>query len=253
MASVALLEEKQAISLLPMYVCRNRGEKILAEVASKKETLAEALDELQSLIDGEISQFTWMERFCNSKPEDRSCTSSLVAFFFELMAIAKSAGVPYELAVVRYVNMIPKGEQVYSKIKSSVKADMSEAEASTLFQTIRPLLEPEQNEARNDVFISSQEKGEVADLRNQVTRLSRQFTEAFKAQEPEAENQEDDTEAYFQKRMQKSKKMSCKICKKKGHESATCFQRVCSKCEGKGHDSDVCPSKFKPRNTSRQR
>ena len=67
-ASVALLDEKQAIALLPSYVCRTKGDQIVAEVAAKEETLTKALDQLQLLIDGEISEFTWMSRFCETNP-----------------------------------------------------------------------------------------------------------------------------------------------------------------------------------------
>ena len=251
-SSVALLKEEQAISLLPMYVCRNRSEQLLAEVAAKKEKLDEALDELQLLIDGETSPFTWMDRFCSAKPDDPTCTASLLSFFYELMSFAEKAGIPHTQAVIRYLNVIPKGEQVYTKIKSSVKDSMTAAEVNELFRVIRPMLEPERNEPITEVFLSNSTTDEVADLKSQLAKLSKQFNEAFGTPGSETESLKDESEAYFQKRGN-HKKTICKICKKKGHESAACFHRVCEKCEGKGHDADVCPSKGKLKKTVTQR
>ncbi len=101
-ASVALIEEKQALKLLPTYVCRTPGDQLLAEVAAKEDTLEKALDQLQILIDGDITDFTWMSRFCEKKLEDSS-TAGQTALFFELMKIGKNAGLEH-MTMIRSFN-----------------------------------------------------------------------------------------------------------------------------------------------------
>ena len=52
LAATALVAEQQQIKLLPAYGARDAGEILIAESCTEKETIAEALNELESLIDG---------------------------------------------------------------------------------------------------------------------------------------------------------------------------------------------------------
>ena len=138
-ASVALIEEKQALRLLPTYVCRTPGDQLLAEVAAKEETLEKALDQLQTLIDGEISDFIWMERFCGAKLDDPS-TAGQTALFFELMKIANNAGLSPQKAVLRFLNIIPSGKVIYRKIRDDIVENLDDDQLPKLFKKIQPLL-----------------------------------------------------------------------------------------------------------------
>ena len=255
-ASVTLLEEKQAIALLPTYVCRTKGDRILAEVAAKESTLTKALDKLQTLIDGEISEFTWMDRFCNAKPEDTDIPT-LTAFFFEITDIAVSAGLPAEKAVLRFLNVIPSGKVIYRRIKGDITANMDDDALVAIFTKIQPLLTNKALEGKENVsvkndperesFLSQTGNNEVAELRGQLEQLQQRFAQALEPGTEESEMESSD-EAFYEKRKQSNRKFrQCKICNKKGHDDAFCWKRICKKCSGKGHDADKCPSKAIPK------
>ena len=246
-ASVALLDEKQALALLPSYVCRTKGDQILAEVAAKETTLTKALDQLQVLIDGETTEFTWMNKFCEASPIDTSI-SSQTAFFFELTQIAANAGFPPEKAVIRFLNVVPSGKNIYQKMKSEIKEGMADTSIFLLFKKMQPMLKEKENQdtqesgIKNEMesFMAYPESTEVIKLREKVQLLEDKFNQQMASAETENYCP---NEKFQNDNRKKMRVMKCKICGRKGHEDTSCWKRTCKNCSGQGHDEDVCPSK----------
>ena len=250
-ASVALLDEKQALALLPSYVCRTKGDQILAEVAAKETSLTKALDQLQVLIDGEISEFTWISRFCEAKPAELS-VSSQTAFFFELLAIAASAGFTAQKAVVRFLNVIPSGKNTYHKIKGDINADMDDDAAFALFKRIQPFLKENDSQeelevsikGESDSFMVCPESDEIAKLRDHVLQLEDKVNQQLAADDSESSHSEtQENHTFFEKTSKAKNNRKCNVCGKKGHDREYCWKRICENCSGKGHDTDKCPSR----------
>jgi hypothetical protein len=254
-ASVALIEDKQALRLLPTYVCRSTGDQLLAEVASKETTLDKALDQLQILIDGEISEYTWMRRFCDAKLEVSS-TAGQTAFFFELMKIAKNAGLTPQKGVLRFLNNIPMGETIYSKIRYEVGDELDDTKLLVLFKKIQPMLKQTRdisslsqcqykaNTEETDTFHAQSTGGALAELHNKLDHLQQRFDQEFGEDEQSeiSEISEISQDTFFgQKKMKKTYK--CTICNKTGHDNKLCWKRICEKCSGRGHDKESCASK----------
>ena len=251
-ASVALIEDKQALKLLPTYVCRSTGDQLLAEVAAKEASLEKALDQLQILIDGEISEYTWMRRFCDAKLEVSS-TAGQTAFFFELMKIAKNAGLTPQKGVLRFLNNIPMGETIYSKIRYEVAEEIDDTKLLVLFKKIQPMLKQTRDitslsqcqykanteESDIDSFHTEGAGGTLAELHNKLDHLQQRFDQEFGGDE----QSEISLDTFFGQKKTKKTYYKCTICNKTGHDNKLCWKRICEKCSGTGHDKENCPSK----------
>ena len=257
-ASVALLDDKHAVKLLPIYVNRSPGERVLAEIAAKESSLSSALDKLQTLIDGTTTTFTFMDQFCNSRPTDLS-QSGLTAFFFELAQIGVKAGLESDKIIIRYLNVIPCGRKIFDKFKDEIKAQMDDAACIALLQKFQPMFAKKNDEPKVSQSLNKAVKEEPQEMfytesfttiNEKLTGLQDQLNSLMVQDEnvssdSDSEFDPDDGEEYvfYQKSQNKFPSLKCPVCNKKGHTASKCFKRICKNCNGRGHDSKICPTK----------
>ena len=81
-ATAGLDTEKRKVDYLPLYICRNEGEREIAFLATKEKTLDEALAVISELIEGKPSPVETTRRFFDFNTADRS--KDLKSVFFSL-------------------------------------------------------------------------------------------------------------------------------------------------------------------------
>ena len=96
-AATALLDEKQKIALLPIYVNRNFGDQSWAYQTTEFESLHEALDFLERHIDGSKSSLVKVTDFFNIQLDvnpQALTRSDLSLYWFKVQESGRGAGAP---------------------------------------------------------------------------------------------------------------------------------------------------------------
>ena len=198
---------------MPLYINRSSGDKQWAYRAAEQPTIALALKQLETQLDGEKSRLTQsIEFFCIS-PSDSDMTnrSAISSFWFKVQDAGKDLGVTNDLIVYKFLQHVPNGNKVYEKLKETINPSMTEQDMTAVFDKA-------QNEASN-----------------------------FHVRDPEESNckveeSDEDDQVYFGgNRSQTKQGMFCKICRKSNHTAKNCYHRRCFNCQGNGHDTAKCP------------
>ena len=137
--ATALVTEQQQINLLPAYGARDAGEILIAESCTEKETIAEALNELESLIDGTPTVLNQFNSFWSCKPIKKRY-NELVAFYFVLVNECKEAKIPYNMIIMRYLNFIPGAEKIFNDHKEKIRSTMTAAQMAEVFGDVKKKL-----------------------------------------------------------------------------------------------------------------
>ena len=120
LAATATLTDAQKKAMIPAYVHRNDGEVLIAEAASAKDSLVNALNELEILIDGDPGVITKINDFWALKAASRSY-NDIVSYFFLLKNEAEFAGVSKDMMLIKFFNTMPGGEKIYESQKTVIK------------------------------------------------------------------------------------------------------------------------------------
>ena len=252
-AATALLEEKQRIALLPIYVCRTAGETEIAHLAATKTTLEEAIKEIGLLIDGKRSRIHYTKEFFEVKPGDQSA-QEITTTFFKLRALQEDAQIPPDVMFTRLLSFLNCGEKFYEENADMIIPQLTNDNMIALFKKLQsklsskkdtPKIKPEEEmyqyeegECSNNT--SAEGRGWYNEVKEDIDEL-KDMMKDLKAKD-EAE------EAYYYskpKDQRQRKAKFCKICKKTNHTEDSCFKRQCFKCKGYGHNQKDCPSYFK--------
>ena len=122
--------------MIPAYVHRNNGVVSIAEAACEKDSLVNALKELESLIDGDPSRITRVNEFWPLKPTSKS-NIDLVSYFFSLKNEAAFAGITNEMLVIKFLDAVPGGERIFESNKDKIKADMEISAVTEIFKAVQ--------------------------------------------------------------------------------------------------------------------
>ena len=139
LAATALVTEQQQINLLPAYGARDAGEILIAESCTEKETIAKALNQLESLIYGTPTVRNQFSSFWSCKPIKKSY-NELVAFYFVLVNECKEAKIPYNMIIMRYLNFIPGAEKIFNEHKENIRSTMTAAQMAEVFGDVKKKL-----------------------------------------------------------------------------------------------------------------
>ena len=115
------------------------GEILIAESYTEKETIAEALNELESLIDGTPTVLNQFNSFWSCKPIKKSY-NYLVALYFVLVNEGKVAKIPYNIIIMRYLNFIPGAEKICNDHKEKIGSTMKAAQMAEVFGDVKEKL-----------------------------------------------------------------------------------------------------------------
>lgn len=250
-AVAGLANDKARIAYIPFAVQRSTADTKWALEAIKKNTLREALDELEARIDGKKTRLVAASEFFNLKPASEiTMDSELSALFFDVLEKGAAAAVPHDLVMLKFIQFVPQASKLFDGCEADIKADMTETKMVAIFDKVRKKLSknnvPEAAashvQVKQEVFYSGEEHVPkwAADLRNQVEGIK----EVLGMQETSSS----DDQAYYSNNKAKIteglKNKLCSICSKKSHSAENCYQRICDKCNGKGHDKENCPSVY---------
>ena len=266
LAATALLTKEQKLSILPLYVNRSAGDQAWAYEAAKKETIEEALTELQARIDGKESLLVSSQKFFElSLPEaDKSNRSAVSSFWFKVVESGEAAGVPINLILCKFLQNVAHGNKVFVKNKSKIVPEMTSTDANTIFEEIqeklleKPVYSPKVKV--EEVFHSSDVQSVsqmFSKLQEQIDDIKITIDQSNIVAQSESElsdmeecSDEDDNPVLFYKNSKSKNQMYCTICNKTNHTKKFCNKRKCDNCHGVGHDSEKCPS-FKKKHTSK--
>ena len=255
-AATATYKDAEAIKFLPIVVDRSPADQKWATAATKQATLKEALDELESRLDGRKTRFVAMKDFFNLKPTATVSLETLETFFFQALEAGKAAEISNDVIAIKFLEFVPGATKLFNDNKAHIKTDMTEDQLIAFFDTVRAKLatlnpKDEPRAVKEEVFqlntAESSEAEEVLpkwaeELKSQVFAL----TKTFKARNAATFTSTDSSmdESYMvDKEKDRTSKGPCPICKKQGHSKKTCYRRVCGRCSGKGHDEDMCASR----------
>ena len=262
LAATATLKDEEKMAMLPAYVHRTNGEVLIAEVCAGKTTLEEALKELENLIDGEKNKMIRVNEFWIIKPDSLSYTD-LMSFFFTLTYEGKLAGVSFEMIMIKFLNALTKGEEIYNSNKDKIKEGMTEVTLLEVFQTIKTKIRKASKDVKSShvivkkepleemgIFVANSENvpSWANELRNEVHDLKGALQDVQFYQENMANdsqimlNSSVNGSANYSKNPLPNKR-KCWICDKPGHFANSCQQRKCSKCGKPGHIESQCYSK----------
>ena len=121
-------KEADRVKMLPLAVNRSGADRAWAVRAAKKATLEEALDELESRLDGEPSRWTLTTDFYKLAPSQPLKPANLGDFFFAVLDTGVAAKVPYDLIAIKFLEHIPGGQKIYNDLKEKVDVAKTEAE-----------------------------------------------------------------------------------------------------------------------------
>lgn len=247
-ASTSLLEDAQKIGYLPIAVDRSPADQKWASEATKKETLKDALDELELRLDGRKTLFQATSDFFDLKPGSKISPANMSEFFFEALEAGKAAAVTNDMIAMKFLKHMPGATKLYSENEKKIKREMTEAHLMALFDDVKEKVTKRAKKPAEvtEVFLTEESEPMpkwAAELKAQVSALESSF-HSFSSTDSGAEDQH---RAYLVSK-EKFKKSSeplkpCTICGKSNHSERKCFKRVCAKCSGKGHDADKCATR----------
>ena len=139
-AATSGLQPAEQIAFLPLYVGkdgRDEEEQTIATMCGEgKTTLAEVLDEFESLIDGERSRMDIFNEVFDIKPKSDDFTG-LTNFYFRLTKDGKSAGMTFDLIFMRFLKFVRNGRKFYEQKKAGITSAMTEAQTLALFKELQ--------------------------------------------------------------------------------------------------------------------
>lgn len=259
LAATATLTKEEKIALLPIYVNRTKGENEIAHLATKEAEVKEALDLIETLIDGMTSIVKLTNSFFDVSAKDKDITS----LFFELLAAGKACNVDNELIMIRFCGLVKNGEKFYDDNKASIKAAMTDATMMKLFQAAKAkIADPPKVKVEKDYVWAAAAVEEPPQWANEIherlDEIERQNSKPGYDEQDETDSEESVNYVNQRNPNFEKKKLTCYICKKPGHLADRCYKRKCDQCKGIGHDKKDCPSgksnfqrrSYKPRNQS---
>jgi hypothetical protein len=151
-------KDADKLGCLAVYIHRTDGEKELAYQASEKESLDAAFTFLEELIDGPPCEFLESEEFFKLNPKGPS-VDAIRSYFFELYGVSKSAKIPTDVFLKRFLSNVSGGKKLYDSNKEAIKTGLSDDEIVTVFKSImeklRKRTEEEVKEAKEESFVFS--------------------------------------------------------------------------------------------------
>ena len=217
-----------------------------ATAATKQESLKEALDELESRLDGKKTRFVAMKEFFNLKPPTKISLENLSSFFFDALEAGKAAEVTKDVIALKFLEYVPGSTKLFNDNKGDIKADMTEEQLITFFDTVKTKLstlkhKEETGTIKEEVFqLNTEDSSEVEDvipkwaeeLKSQVSTLTKTFMPRKAATFTSTDSSTSMEDSYMvdrQKEKAHASKGPCEICNKQGHVAKTCYQRICTK------------------------
>ena len=266
LAATALLTKEQKLSILPLYVNRSAGDQAWAYEAAKKETIEEALAELQARIDGtETIMVTSQKFFELSLPDaDKSNRSAVSSFYFKVVESGEAAGVPKNLIVCKFLQNVAHGSKVFVKNKSKIVPEITNEDVNNIFEEVqeklleKPVASPKVKveevfhssdvQSVSQMFSKLQEQ--IDDIKISIDHSNIVAISDCESSDMEECSDEDENPVLFYKNSKGKNQMYCTICNKTNHTKKFCNKRKCENCQGLGHDAEKCPS-FKKKHTSK--
>ena len=222
--------EKKKVDYLPLYICRNEGEREIAFLATKEKTLAV----ISELIEGKLSPVETSRRFFDFNTSDRS--KDLKSVFFSLRALGDSANIIKDVVMLRFLGLVPAGEQLYNENKESFVPEMTDTQLLALFVKFQPKLnkasvkrESISNNVKQErsgdgyVFTTEEESNmntppwieTMENLRGELNSIKDYLNDKDEEVEPDNETPKEpsEAEAFYVKQASKERKR-CYICDK---------------------------------------
>ena len=124
-AATATYKDAEAIKFLPIVVDRSPADQKWATAATKQATLKEALDELESRLDGRKTRFVAMKDFFNLKPTATVSLETLSTFFFQALEAGKAAEISNDVIAIKFLEFVPGATKLFNDNKAHIKTDMT--------------------------------------------------------------------------------------------------------------------------------
>ena len=153
MAATALLKEEKNIAILPIYMSRSNGDQQWAYKAAEKDTIKDALKELELHLDGEKTALVAANEFfvlcpTEEKPISRAAVSS---FWFRVRDMGGVAEMSIDMMILKFLNFVPQRSKFFEKMKDSIKADMSEADMTKIYEEVQRRVDQGAGKEKEDV------------------------------------------------------------------------------------------------------
>ena len=261
LAATATLKDDQKKQMIPAYVHRSDGEVLLAEAAIKEDTLTAALSELEELIDGTPGRVTSVNEFWALKPASQSYTD-LVSYFFLLQSEAELAKITHDMLLLKFLNAVPEGSQVYDNNADKFTADMSKDDVKAIFKIVKDKLTvikksttacesiPQIKKEREDFDVFVAEEGiprweeELRDGLHNVQGMLGMYQgdDDHETDSPDEERMQSVmyNKPGFQAKGSNLSESKCWICLESGHYANRCRRRKCVRCGKEGHHEKQC-------------
>jgi len=269
-ATAGLDSEKKKIDYLPLYVCRNEGEREIAFLATKEDTLDKAFKKITELIEGKASLVESTRRFFAFNTSDVSL--DLKSIFFKLRALGDEAKITKDVVMLRFLGLVAAGEKFYDENKGDFKAEMTDAKMLELFVKLQPKLNVAEakreatikkeinvkQERTGDGYVFTAEEESMPawvetmeDLRGELNSIKDYLIDKDEEDEPpdnDSTKEPSEDGAFYVKQGRNSRRRTpCEICGKISHFAAQCFRRKCDMCHRTGHSAHECNAgKSKP-------
>ena len=237
----SVLSEKQLIGYIPVVVARSLAEQKWAVIAAKKETLENALDELELRIDGKKPRFVAITDFLDLKPNSSLDEAGISEYFFKTVEAGQVAGVAGDMIASKFLQFAPEGSKIFEKNEDLIKPDMNEDDLITLYDAVKEKMAKKAS-TKCSPLTHAGDKEDIPewalDLKGQIEALS--VSIEAKASTSCSDARKSD-EVFFGRK------------ETDGEENL-----VCTRCSGIGHDVSVCTSKrlnrsSKPKNGKKER
>lgn len=249
-AATSLLTKAQQIGHLPIAVDRSLADQKWASEAAKKETLKEALDELQLRLDGKKTRIQAMSEFFKLQAVGSLSPANMSDFFFKVLEAGKAAALSNDVIAIKFLEHMPGGTKMFTDKEAEIKSDMTENNLIALFDYVKEKISKRAKkpavEIETSAFMAAEEEPVpkwARELTAKVTALESTIGQPFSSTDSSAEEQNRAFLARKEGKKFKKPHTPCGICGKDNHVERKCFKRVCSKCSGKGHDAEKCATR----------
>ena len=247
------LTENQKKAYLRLYGGRDEGEKGIVDICAGKDTLKDALDEMELLIDGQPSRVELANEFFDAKPIATNF-AGLTSFFFDILRSGKLANITNDLILMRYLKYIKRGIRFYEENEDKIKANMTEADLMALFKKLQAKLKAEVSDNNLTIKQEPMEESFVFQAEASTDCLEKRpkwAEDMLKDLVYVRERLEPTVEVYAgqsagsrggrQNFNSNHSNVKCYACNRMGHFARNCTVR-CQACNGTGHNQSVCPN-----------